>query len=215
MPDTPDNRPARPPAVEAAIFDLGGVVLEIRLDAAVQAWSRRTGLDAEDIRRALIDDRRYELLEQGRIPFEDYRRHLCSRMGCELGEAEFLEGFNAILHDEIPGMRRLIERLRRQVRLAVLSNTNIAHAENYRRRFARTLEPFERIFESQALGARKPDERAYRAVLEYLQLPPQRCVFLDDRRENVEAAARMGLRTVEVAGPQDVLRGLRELGLEV
>lgn len=42
----------------------------------------------------------------------------------------------------------------------------------------------------------KPDKAFYQALLEKYSLEPQRCVFIDDLRENLEAAERLGIHTI-------------------
>ncbi len=44
----------------------------------------------------------------------------------------------------------------------------------------------------------KPAPYAYTVLLETLQVPPQRCVMLDDQARNLRPAAQMGMRTVLV-----------------
>ena len=43
------------------------------------------------------------------------------------------------------------------------------------------------------LGLRKPDPEIYLAVLEHLGVAAQRCIFIDDRHENCEAANALGM----------------------
>ena len=46
------------------------------------------------------------------------------------------------------------------------------------------------------MGARKPDEAIYLRAAEALGLPPDRCLFVDDRVVNCEAALSAGMRAV-------------------
>lgn len=48
------------------------------------------------------------------------------------------------------------------------------------------------------VGAAKPDEKPYRALMEYLDAAPQECVFCDDRVCNLETAERLGMRAVHM-----------------
>jgi HAD superfamily hydrolase (TIGR01509 family) len=42
------------------------------------------------------------------------------------------------------------------------------------------------------IGYEKPDPRAFQFLLEELDLPPNLCTFIDDKKENVEAARALG-----------------------
>jgi putative hydrolase of the HAD superfamily len=53
-------------------------------------------------------------------------------------------------------------------------------------------------------GRRKPDPEVFRYALQVTQRAPDEALLLDDRRENVEAAAAFGLRTVWVRDPERI-----------
>ncbi|HEX4995058.1 MAG TPA: HAD family phosphatase [Methylomirabilota bacterium] len=60
------------------------------------------------------------------------------------------------------------------------------------------------------VGLSKPDPRIYRLCLDRLGLPAPETLFVDDRADNIEGAARVGLRTFRFEGP-DALERLRAL----
>jgi putative hydrolase of the HAD superfamily len=60
------------------------------------------------------------------------------------------------------------------------------------------------------VGLAKPDPRIFRLCLERLGLPAGAALFVDDRADNVEAAARVGLQTLRFEGP-DALERLQAL----
>jgi putative hydrolase of the HAD superfamily len=69
---------------------------------------------------------------------------------------------------------------------------------------------FDAVVVSCEVGLSKPDPRVYRHCLERLGLEPTQVLFVDDRTENIEGAARVGLRTLHFEGP-DALERLRAL----
>lgn len=64
------------------------------------------------------------------------------------------------------------------------------------------LRHFDAAVISTHVGATKPDGRMYRAVLEGLGADPADCLFVDDRRCNVEGAVRAGMRAVQMSRPE-------------
>ena len=60
------------------------------------------------------------------------------------------------------------------------------------------------------VGLAKPDPRIFRLCLERLGLSAGAALFVDDRTDNVAAAARVGLQTFQIEGP-DALERLRTL----
>lgn len=60
----------------------------------------------------------------------------------------------------------------------------------------------------------KPEPEIYRALLERYDLKAEECVFLDDRRENVEGAESCGIHAIQFTSYEEALQSLREYGVE-
>ncbi len=69
---------------------------------------------------------------------------------------------------------------------------------------------FDAVVVSSEVGVTKPHPRIFEICLARLGVAPHQALFVDDRTDNIEAAARLGLRTLHFAGPDAVprLRGL-------
>lgn len=68
-------------------------------------------------------------------------------------------------------------------------------------------------FVSCRTGLRKPDAAAYAQALDTLGVAAERCVFIDDRAGNCEAARDHGIRSVVFEGVEPLRASLREEGL--
>jgi putative hydrolase of the HAD superfamily len=199
------------------VFDLGGVLVEVDAGRAPIAWAEAVGVSAEEVLRRIGGQTLSDAFERGEIAPEAFGRQVRDRFDGRLSAEAFLRGWNAILGAPLPGteaLLALLARLARRMRLAALTNTNAIHAAAVRRTCARLLEPFERVFMSFEMGARKPEAACFRQVLDWLGLPPDRVVYFDDNPENVEAAARLGMAARAVNGPADVARELAALGVQ-
>jgi HAD superfamily hydrolase (TIGR01509 family) len=63
-------------------------------------------------------------------------------------------------------------------------------------------------------GVRKPAPQAYLSACQKLGRRPAECLFIDDRRQNTEAAEAVGMRALQFTGDVTALRGsLHDLGL--
>lgn len=199
--------------IGAAVFDLGGVLVEVDGGRAPIAWAEAMGVSAEEVLRRIGGQTLSDAFERGEIAPEAFARQVRDRFDGRLSAEAFLRGWTAILGAPLPGTEALLARLARRMRLAALTNTNAIHAAEVRRTCARLLEPFERVFMSFEMGARKPEAACFRQVLDWLGLPPDRVVYFDDNPENVEAAARLGMAARAVNGPADVARELEFMGI--
>jgi len=186
--------------VRAAVFDLGGVVIEIFMDRTVRAWAEATGLEPEAIRGRLEDlptgqagRTAYHRFERGEIDAETFRRGVCERLGRRMSREAFDRGWNALLGGPLEGAEALLESLAQRLRLVLLTNTNCVHAASWRRTCRKVLAPLERVFVSYEIGHRKPEPECFSVVLEYLGLAPEEVAYFDDLEENVRAAAGLGM----------------------
>jgi HAD superfamily hydrolase (TIGR01509 family) len=68
-------------------------------------------------------------------------------------------------------------------------------------------------FVSCRTGVRKPDAAAYTNVLRALKMPAERCIFVDDRALNCDAARQSGIHAVQYRGAESLLDSLRGVGL--
>jgi putative hydrolase of the HAD superfamily len=94
-------------------------------------------------------------------------------------------------------------------RTAFLSNSGPEVMARVRARW-----PLEGLFDvviiSCEVGLSKPDPRIYQLCLDRLGLRAPEALFVDDRADNIEGAARVGLRTLQFEGT-DALARLRAL----
>jgi putative hydrolase of the HAD superfamily len=65
------------------------------------------------------------------------------------------------------------------------------------------------------VGLRKPERDIYRLALETTQISPEECCFIDDRTLNLECAAKLGMRTIEMQSPDQLRRELQKLGVGI
>lgn len=60
------------------------------------------------------------------------------------------------------------------------------------------------VVSSARVGVVKPDREIYRIAAERAGAGTDRCLFIDDRLENVEAAVALGMTGVHYRGPEDL-----------
>ena len=199
----------------AAVFDLGGVVVEVREERPARHWAASAGACERDVAWMYRDDTHYHLLECGKISMADYHEHIVARIGRPLSFEQFVAGWNTVIGDLMPGAEALLAALADQVRLIVLSNTNACHKNVWHPRLTGALKYFERVFLSHEMLVRKPEPASFKVVLDYLGLPAARVAFIDDNAENVAAARASGMKAILARGTESISSGLAELGLVV
>lgn len=198
------------------LFDLGGVIVDIRRQNCEDAFRR---LGFADIGSYLGDYGQkgpFLLVEEGKLSPAEFRAEVRRHIPHEVSDAEIDDAFNAFIVG-IP-LRRLEElrRLRSEGhRLYVVSNTNeIMWNASIARAFAQeggdVHTYFDGVVTSFEAKVCKPDEAIFRLCCEKFGIEPSETVFLDDSAANCEAASRLGFRTVHVAPGKEFADCLRE-----
>jgi FMN phosphatase YigB (HAD superfamily) len=202
-----------PNSVDALLFDLGRVVLDIDFSRALNCWAGHAGCEPGHLIAKFAPDDAYERHERGEISNAEFFAGLRGSLGIDVTDAQFLEGWNAIFAGEMLDIAPLLARAARRLPLYAFSNTNRAHEAHFSHHFADVLGHFQKLFLSSTIGLRKPDAAAYDHVVKEIAVPAGRIVFFDDSPENIEGARARGLRAVHVTSTRDVADALTELGI--
>jgi 2-haloacid dehalogenase len=196
-----------------AIFDLGGVLID---------WDPRHlyrqlfGPDEAGMERFLTEVCSAEWnaqMDAGR-PWSEAVDELAARHPDqrELIVA-FHERWTEMLRGPIDDSVAILAELRAaRVRLYALSNWS---AETFPVALERYpfLGWFEGVVISGEAGFSKPDPRIYHTLFERHDVIPGASVFIDDRQENVDAAAALGMTAIRFYDPGGLRSELLELGL--
>lgn len=202
--------------IKNLLFDLGGVIMDIRRENCVKAFEALGMTDANSLLGEYSQAGVFAGIENGSLTisgFHDEIRRMIARP--DLSDAEIDEAFQKFLIG-IP-VRRLeeLEKLRRHFGIYMLSNTNpIMWAGDISRNFRQAGHDvgyyFDGIVRSYTVGAMKPDEEIFRAVIRDLKIEPEETLFLDDSQRNLDAAASLGFKTLLVAPGQEFYDLLKE-----
>lgn len=168
--------------VDAVIFDCFGVLYS---DGVGRFYDRHPEIDAG------LCEQLDAQVDLGRIDNHEYCERLSTLTGepAERVRAEISSGWAA---DR--ALLDLIGDLRREYRTALLSNAGESEIELIYRDGVYGL--FDVITVSYKVGVMKPDPAIYHCCLDQLGVMAERAVFVDDSPVNLEAAKRLGLRTI-------------------
>ena len=190
--------------IEALLFDLGWVVVEIDFDRAFARWAAYAGERLDTIRARFSFDAFYARHERGEIQASEYFASLRSSLGIDLSDDEFAAGWTAIYVGEIPKVVELLRRLKDRVPLYAFTNSNSLHQHVWAKDHAETLSCFRKVFVSSELGKRKPEPEAFEAIAAAIGVRLDRILFFDDTLENVESARAIGMQAVHVRSVDDI-----------
>lgn len=186
--------------IKNLLFDLGGVIIDINRDRCVEAYTRAGMRDANEMLGVYKQSGIFLQLEEGTVTPEEFRAEIRRHFDCEVSDETIDHCFAQFLLG-IPVERlRALERLGKQYRIYLLSNTNAIMFDTTIRDFFRAdghdLEYYaEDMVLSYEAHCCKPDERIFKMCIEKFGIRPEETLFFDDGQVNCDAAAQLGFRT--------------------
>lgn len=183
------------------IFDLGAVILNIDHSLTVNEFEELGIKNAGKLLAEAKQKQLINLFDKGLISAADFRNELRKYSHFHLDDYKIDEAWNAMLLDLPPARLQLLENLKTNSRTFLLSNTNEIHINafhNYLLKeygIADLSAYFEKTYLSFQLGMRKPDADIFRLILEENKLNPSETLFIDDTKEHIEGAEKLGIKT--------------------
>jgi putative hydrolase of the HAD superfamily len=187
--------------VKNIIFDLGGVIYDIRYENIADTFRSYGLLNFEKLYAQAGQVKEIDLFEEGKITPEQFRNFIRSLASIYLTNKQIDAALNAILIDLPKERVTLLEKLRKKYRLFLFSNTNAINQIEFERfvteRFGVNIfeTHFEKSYYSHTLGKKKPKPEAFQQICEEQILNPQETLFIDDTERHILGAQKIGLIT--------------------
>lgn len=127
----------------------------------------------------------------------------------------FYGRWEEMLKDEISGTVKIIQDLKKNnYRLIALTNWSAETFPIAIKKY-KFLELIEGIVVSGEIKMLKPFKEIYDYTIEKYNLDPKKCVFIDDRLDNVEGAVICGINGIQFESPEKLINKLKELKVEI
>ena len=202
---------ARRPA--CLILDLFGVLVAFDDSRVYRRIARRCANPGQAFAQ-MLDLVSSPRLIRGAERLEDLHARLQRDLGLSAQLDEFARLWREPYSEPMQGMRGLLASLERQCDLVLLSNVDRDYWPVVRDSLPE-LAAFRAVQLSFEQGVAKPEPEAFRRAIVASGAPADACLFVDDKAENVEAAARLGLAGHVFRSTQDLQADLRARGLRM
>lgn len=198
--------------IEAVVFDIGGVLL----DWNPRYLYRKLFDDEAEMERFLtaVCSPEWHAAHDRGLPMGPSCAELAVEHPEYAGEIEaWFRRSEEMIGGVIDGSVELLRDLQAAgVPCYALSNIDADTYPLRRERFP-FLQSFDGIVVSAHEGIAKPDREIFRRLLERFRLPAAATLMIDDTRANLEAAAELGMRTVQFESAPKLRRFLEAEGL--
>lgn len=188
-------------SIDAIIFDLGGVILNLDYNLTINAFKKLGGENFEQLYSQANQDKIFDKYEIGSISTQEFLQYL-SQFLPNSSEDSIKDAWNIMLLDLPVERLELLRSLKKEYQMFLFSNTNELHYNSFTEQLNQTFgsgdiltNEFEQTYFSHLVGERKPNSSAFELVINEHQLNPQRTLFIDDSIQHIEGAAAIGLKT--------------------
>lgn len=190
--------------IKNILFDFGDIFVNLDKPATLRELRKHNIQEVSEV----IQQKNMDY-EKGLITSADFLNAYSSEYNLE--KDHIVQSWNSILVDFPEYRFDFIKKLseKKAYRLFLLSNTNEIHIDWIKENVP-FFEDFKKCFEafylSHEIHFRKPDAAIYKFVLDTHDLNPEESLFIDDTKENTDAAAALGIHIWNLEpGREDII----------
>lgn len=194
--------------IKNIVFDMGMVLVEFNWKAYLEGLNLPEEIKEKMKKYALANQKVWDEHDRGVLSDEEFIR-FASKEAPEIEEGLrlYMNGVGEIITEYDYSREWLHTLKQRGYRVYILSNYGTTPFAYAREHFSYLQEPDGMVISSQ-VGMIKPEPEIYRYLLDTFRLIPEETVFLDDRKDNIEAAEKFGIKGIVF---QNYEQGKREL----
>ena len=198
--------------IKAIVFDYGGVLVNDPDEKIIRDISDKFGMTYE------------ESLEIIQVLVKQYQRG-------EISNEEFWEKFSEMAEKELPKNYEslwvdkmeikidyqivdLVKKLKnKDFVVALLSNTISPHAQKNMENGCYDL--FDPVVLSFEVGSRKPEEKIFQIILDKLNLPAEKCVYIEDNKDYSDIATKIGMCGIKFDSYEKLIDYLQRINIRI
>ena len=200
--------------IKAIIFDYGNVISSLDNNLFLKEISRYSEKTISELNEFIYVKsglpRKYET---GLISSGEFFTQIKKLCGLTISEPGFIKAFTGIF-TPINSTLELIERLKPDYRLALLSNTN-EWDYKYEIEPIRVFDLFDTITVSFKIKVMKPNREIYLDALYKLGLKADECIYIDDIKEYSDAASSIGIKGIHYTDHESLIKSLSDFGCNI
>lgn len=198
------------------LFDLGGVILDLKREDCVRAFEALGMENAESVFGEYSQTGAFLALEEGTISVDEFHAEVKKMLPQGVSDAQIDEAFGRFLVGVPMARLKALEELRNDYKVFLLSNTNPIHING---RIAQYFgvdgkmigDYFDGMVLSFEAKAAKPNAKIFEYTVSHLGINPNETLFLDDSQKNLDAASQLGFGVALVSPGEEFVDVLKRV----
>ena len=200
--------------INTIFFDVGGVCLTNGWDnIAREKATIKFSLDYEELEKR--HNPVFKKFEKGKLSLDEYLNKVIFFRKRKFNKKDFIEFMysQSRAHNSTINLLQKLS-LSNKYHLATINNESF-ELNQYRINNFNLKKYFKNFFSSCFLGTRKPEPEIFLKALNVLQKNPGECLFIDDREENYQSAKSLGLNSIHLENPSELIEKLKEFKIKI
>lgn len=195
------------------IFDIGNVLLGFNPKEYLKSKVAEEKL--EEIYKCIFQSDEWPMLDRGTISEEDAKLNIINRNieNKELINLVFENWYDILI--PIESSVNVLKKLKQKgYKVYYLSNFHLAAFEHVTKKH-----DFFQLFDGGVVSYKenllKPEKEIYEKIIDKYDLEPIQTIFVDDTKENIEAAIKSGLKGILLNNPKDLIIELSKFDVTI
>ena len=194
---------------KAIIFDLGAVILNINYQNTIDEFTKLGVNNAATFYSKKVQTNLFNQIETGMISSDEFLKALQKETkNANINQVE--KAWNAMLLDLPEERIQLIEKLKNNYSIYLLSNTNAIHIDAIKKQLGKRkwlafCKLFDKMYLSHELGLRKPDVKIFEYILKEQKIKAEEVFFIDDSPQHIASAKKIGIHCHHLLDDENII----------
>jgi len=180
--------------IKVILIDNAGVLINTDCISFYKKLVKHCPYSLQHITR-YIEDRDFHIMETGKISAREWFNGICRKFKVkDYSYGQFRKDWPKIFYRN-KEMENFVRKNYNKIKIWMLTNSNSVHYAYLKKKF-----PIYNFIKNKVLSFKikmaKPDKNIYRYTLKKLKLRPEECLFIDNKRANITAANKLGIKTI-------------------
>ncbi|MCJ8312615.1 MAG: HAD family phosphatase [Saccharospirillaceae bacterium] len=190
--------------IKVVVFDVAGVLLKETWIKTMQTLLNDNSLTKSDVFELWQKEECFHQYETGQLNTQQFVCLAKQALNIKLDDQTFSHIFNEMIVEPFKQSEQVLNTIKQNYKLAILSNTNPLHFEKIQSQYT-IYQPCDYLFLSHQMGVMKPSKQIFNTMLDTLNCRPNEVMFFDDNQPNVAAARQLGIQSELITEPQMAL----------
>ncbi|MCX8189777.1 MAG: HAD family phosphatase [Candidatus Diapherotrites archaeon] len=199
--------------IKVVVFDIGGVLIERPSKKRLKFFAKDFGLNTRQKEKVVEAYKKMELKwMKGLIKEKDLISELLKKVGAKAKSRKVWKDYLKKAYKEKKEVIEVVKAIKKAgYKLAILSNASSPDVEYLKEK--KFMKLFDYAFFSCELRCAKPEKKIFVKMLRVLGVKTKEIILVDDLKENVIAAKKIGMKAIVFKDLVSLKKGLKHYGI--